>query len=87
MNDLERLRSADPGEDGGIRDKYRDRVINYLREARVEQITMSPRDAVGYITAVVEEDLRQKTWAELIDELTLEVDENEFSVMDLEVDE
>lgn len=84
MNDLERLRAASGQDDGGIADRYRDRVINYLRDVRVEQITMSPRDSVGFISAVVEESLRQKTWAELIDELTFEVDPDEFWLADLE---
>jgi hypothetical protein len=85
MNDLEKLRSADPSEDGGIRDKYRNRVIRFVAEKHAEAIEMSPRDVHGYILAVEEEDLRQKSWAELVEELTFVVDDTDtFSVMDLE---
>lgn len=85
MNDLERLAAADPTENGGLRDRYRDRVIEFVAHSFAEGLLEDGKAAYWYIRAGEALGLSQLSWEDLIEELRgrFETDD-EFSIIDLE---
>lgn len=83
MNDLERLKAADPTEDDGVVDRWRQSIINLIAQDVAENLAMNPKDVYGYIVETEKQGLAELPWKDLVEELESRYAgaEDEFSLL------